>query len=165
MRAPKQAGGHRIFVAAPMSSFASEQQYVDFRDRVVSFCEELAEQPDVLWVFFAGRHIASFSAFDTHDDALKSDADRIWESTEFILLYPEKIASSALIEVGIALGLKKGVTIVCRERDDLPYVLKAADSSHSKYIETPKILESDFSLQSLRLLARSFFNADKFIAA
>ena len=133
----------RIFVACPMSSFPTELLYQEFRAKVLRFCDRLATATKS--VFFAGANIGSFVEFDGTSDAMKTDADRIWECDRFVLLYPERILSSALVEVGIAIGLRKPVTIVCRDRADLPYVLQSADVSSSERVGSLLLYTSDFS--------------------
>lgn len=143
----------RIFVACPMSAFANEELYIAFRSKVIGFCEELSHLIHPKWIFFAGSNITRFGDFDPNSDALKVDADKIWESDYFILLYPDKILSSAIVEVGIALGLRKPIAIVCKKRSDLPYVLRSADTSKSVNIREPRILTSDFSASNLNSIA------------
>ena len=160
-----RADGERFFIACPMSSFATEALYSAFRERVLRFCGRLAASPLAEDVFFAGTHIGGFDAFDATVDAFKTDADAIWCCDHFVLLYPEKILSSALVEAGIAIGLRKRVSIVCRDRADLPYVLRSGDASESTHVEHLSILISDFSDDGLAEVADGMANVDTRVAA
>ena len=43
-------------------------------------------------------------------------------------IYPKKIATSALIELGWAMAHKKPIVIFAKKRDELPFLVKNADS-------------------------------------
>lgn len=45
-----------------------------------------------------------------------------------LIIYPEKILSSIFIELGIAIEKKKGITILTKNEDDLPFSAKELDS-------------------------------------
>ncbi len=45
----------------------------------------------------------------------------------FVMIYPGKIVTSALVEVGYAMALRLPCLLLVRDRDDLPYLLKQAE--------------------------------------
>lgn len=74
-----------------------------------------------------------YSIFASQDDELEGneklihltdDFEALKKSKEYILIYPEKLASSVLLELGCALCMEKMVTIFVKSREDLPYLVK-----------------------------------------
>lgn len=79
-------------------------------------------------MFFAGQEISSFKDFDSEDLSIVEDYTALKNSDNFILIYPQKIATSALVELGWAMVMKKPIIIFSKDRNDLPYLIKNADS-------------------------------------
>lgn len=66
------------------------------------------------------------SDFDAADISIGSDLDALKESGKFILIYPEKIVSSVLVEAGIALALGKQSFFFGRT-ENFPFLLQQAN--------------------------------------
>lgn len=113
------------FVSAPMAS-VDDEAYREMRETVSAIVGDLKKHANMASVYYAGEEIETQADFDADVLAIKADFEKIRASRSFILLYPARIASSALIEVGFALALGKPVVIAVTNRDDLPFLLRSA---------------------------------------
>lgn len=123
----KENAGVRIFLAAPMSAFASDAEYKIHREVVGRVCDHLEKNGDVS-VYFAGRAIAGASDFDDPHAAFLTDFHALIDCDLFVLYYPGPIRSSVLVEVGMAIGRRKPCLLVPAKRDDLVFLLKQAEN-------------------------------------
>ena len=129
---PDQPGdARRIFVAAPMSGFESDEEYQSNNAVVLRVTEALDARFGADNVYCAGRSVLSADAFDPHSDGVLRDLAALDQADAFILIYPRKVATSALIEAGAALARRIPVTAFVRQLDDAPYMLR-------RLSETPK---------------------------
>lgn len=153
----RTSGAIRIFIAAPMSVFASEAEYVLHRDIVNRVCEDLERSGDVS-VYFAGRKIAGTSGFDDPQHAFRADFEALAACDLFVLYYPVPVRSSVLVETGMAIGRRKPCLLVPARRDDLVFLLKQAESAQG-WDEIPPIIVREFGDQ-----APSFERLSGFVA-
>jgi nucleoside 2-deoxyribosyltransferase len=135
---------YQVFLSAPMSAF-DQDAYENSRSQAIKVAEHLKSCHNLKNVFYAGGSIKSTSDFDESFDALEMDTKAIRESVLFIMIYPKKVVSSALVEAGYALALKKPCIFFVRDRDDLPYILKGAENSSLKSEDIPTIKICTFS--------------------
>jgi nucleoside 2-deoxyribosyltransferase len=129
----KGLSGARIFLAAPMSGFESDEAYRHHRSIVNEACAAFERSGSVDWVYFAGRTIQSVSGFTSADEAFLADYTHLASCDLFVLYYPFRVLSSVLVEVGVAIGLGKPCLLVCRDRGDLVYLLRNAASVSGQY--------------------------------
>jgi hypothetical protein len=80
-------------------------------------------------VFWAGRNIRRKADFEAADLSAKSDVAAILDSKYFLLLYPEKLASSVLFEAGIALRSCLTSIYFVRNRSELPFLMSQASQA------------------------------------
>jgi hypothetical protein len=118
----------RIFVAAPMSGYGSDDLYKLHLKVVLHICSELEAQSCVEQVYFAGRDIQSIAGFTNPTDAFKHDYRALKQCDLFLMYYPTPVRSSVLVEAGIALGLGKRSFYACPTKEVLPYLLVNASS-------------------------------------
>jgi hypothetical protein len=116
--------GARIFIAAPMSGFSSEEDYIFHREKVLAICENLEANRAISSVYFAGRRLSHASTFDDPKEAMRLDFMALKGCSLFVLYYPSPIRSSVLVEAGIAIGFQKSCFFACRQLSDLPYLLR-----------------------------------------
>jgi len=135
----------RIFVAAPMSAFASDAEYAQHRDVVNWLCARL-EQNDGVSVYFAGRAIDGAAGFDDPKQAFLADFDALVKCDLFVLYYPLPVRSSVLVELGIAIGRRKPCLLLPARRADLVFLLQQAENK-SGHGEIPPILIREFGEQ------------------
>jgi hypothetical protein len=77
-----------------------------------------------LSVFCALETIDSMDKFDTQGISTHDDMDILAHSGSFVMLYPQKLASSALFEAGYALALGRPSLFFVRNEQDLPYLMQ-----------------------------------------
>ncbi|MEG1523362.1 MAG: hypothetical protein RR455_13015 [Bacteroidales bacterium] len=100
-----------------------------------------------------------YTIFASQDDELKGndklihltdDFEALKKSKEYILIYPKKLASSVLLELGCALCMKKMVTIFVKSVEDLPYLVKKRLEEKNQSIKV-EVFSSESELQHLLL--------------
>lgn len=112
-----------VFLSAPMASFDSDAQYIPFRDEVMKVVAALRARCH-LAVFCALEPIESMADFDLHGVSVQEDMAILGQSGSFVMLYPQKLATSALFETGYALALGLPSRLFVRSEQDLPYLLQ-----------------------------------------
>jgi hypothetical protein len=120
---------HDVFLAAVMAGHESDAQYRANRESVLALKRTLEQSNGCNSVFYAGTKIASKEGFDDDALSLNIDLQEMRASRNFILYYPEKVASSVLFEAGWALVLGKPSIYIVRDRDDLPFLLNNASQA------------------------------------
>lgn len=115
------------FLAAPMSAFGSDAEYQESRGRMVALIAHIQARHGLERVYYAGLRASSSSEFTSPEAALAEDMNALRSTSIFILIYPSKIVSSVLVEVGYAMALSKPCLLLARRRDDLPYLLLSAE--------------------------------------
>ncbi|WP_150051184.1 MULTISPECIES: toll/interleukin-1 receptor domain-containing protein [Methylomonas] len=111
-----------VFLSAPMASFKDDSEYQSFRAEVLKVIHAL--DACGLSVFCALETIESMSMFDTHGVSTHDDLDIMKKSGSFIMLYPQRLATSALFEAGYALALGLPSLFFVRDEQDLPYLMQ-----------------------------------------
>lgn len=117
----------KIFIAAPLSAYSSNE-YEEKRDEMLLIAEMLMVMPNVSSVFYAGMNLTEKTNFDNPEKAILEDFLEIKNCNVFILVYPKKIVTSALIEIGYALCMEnKEIGVFVNSLDDLPFLLTKID--------------------------------------
>lgn len=111
-----------------MASFDNTQEYESSRASILDAIRGIKKRCEFAHVFYAGHEINSFDEFDSEDLSVTQDYFSLRNSSNFIIIYPRAIATSALIELGWAMVMKKPIIIFVKNMDDLPYLMKHADS-------------------------------------
>lgn len=115
------------FVSAPMAGFGTDAKgYQRSRADVLRLLKTLKESCAARNVFYAGETLSSVRAFEAADLSLETDLEALRASRCFILIYPASLVTSALVEVGVAIGLRKPVVIHVLDGVELPYLLRHA---------------------------------------
>ncbi len=117
-----------LFVSAPMAAFETENEFQSSRNAILDVVRGIKKYCRFKDVFYAGDEIESHKDFESEDISVVEDYDACFRSRYFILIYPQKIATSALIELGWAMAHKKPIVIFAKKRDELPFLAKNADS-------------------------------------
>lgn len=109
------------FVAAPMAAAGSryERWRVDIL-KVVARVRAVSTTP----VFCALEELRSKDRFEDEAIALTGNLRRLGRSKRLLAIYPGKIVSSVLVEIGIALGLYIPTLVLVRDRSNLPWMLQ-----------------------------------------
>lgn len=130
------AGGYDAFVAAPMSALPGES-YAAGRADVLHILERLSAAHGFGPVYFAGTGITGPEGFTGEAAALRQDLEALRAARLFVLVYPERIVTSALVEVGYALALRLPCLLLVRDPADLPYLLNQAASADAADLLPP----------------------------
>jgi pimeloyl-ACP methyl ester carboxylesterase len=120
-----------VFIASAMAGLQTEQQYQESRKGVLEVQQLLKDGCHFQSIYYAGQNLTSKAEFDAQDVALEDDIRALSASRYFLLLYPEKIASSVIFEAGVALACGKPSVYLVRERKDLPYLMSKAEQASS----------------------------------
>lgn len=113
-----------LFLSTPMSGLGDDRAYQHHRTFVLEVLDALKSHPTLERIYFAGLNVDSIQGFDAGDEALLADTLALRQSRLFCMVYPAKIASSVLLEAGMALAWGKPCTFFVRRREDLPYLLQ-----------------------------------------
>jgi TIR domain-containing protein len=111
-----------VFLSVPMASFKDDSEYQPFRTDVLKVIHALHDCG--LSVFCALEAIDSMSQFDTHGISTHDDIAILQQTGTFVMLYPQKLATSALFEAGYALALGRPSLFFVRNEQDLPYLMQ-----------------------------------------
>ena len=118
---------YAVFLATPMSGFGDEAEYAEHRATMLEAIR-LLRDAGVAPVYFAGEQIHQTSDFTSEHEAFVHDLDALRASSVFFLIYPRRVVSSALIELGIALALEKPIYVFTPRRDYLPFLVTSAEA-------------------------------------
>jgi hypothetical protein len=117
---------YEVFLSCPMAGLKTDQRYQDLRAEALEVTRCLEEECG-LSVFFAGRDLEDRAAFGAPDFSVVTDIEALKQSRYFLLLYPERLVSSVLVEAGIALALGKKAVYFVRDSKHLPFMLRHID--------------------------------------
>lgn len=115
-----------VFLAAPMAAFPDNESFVKAKAETMRIVETLRGPEVNATVYYAAESIDSVEAFDGVPDVASQDFEQVRRSRWFLMLYPEKLASSAIAEAGFALAYSKPSVYFVRSGVKLPYLLDAA---------------------------------------
>lgn len=111
-----------VFLSCPMASFKDDGEYQPFRAELLKVISALRDCG--LSVFCALEEIDSMSKFDTHGISTHDDIEIMDLSGTFVMIYPQKLATSALFEAGYALALGRPSLYFVRDEQHLPYLMQ-----------------------------------------
>jgi pimeloyl-ACP methyl ester carboxylesterase len=120
---------HDVFLAMAMAGVDTEEKYQSYRNEALAIEKWLREHCGFRSVFYAGQDLKTKKEFEAEDFSLSNDLTELRASKYFMLVYPEKIASSVLFEAGLALALGKPSVYFIRDRRDLPFLMKKAEQA------------------------------------
>lgn len=150
-----------VFIASPMAALDDEAAYKAQRQEVEAIKEALHSYSDVGKVYDAGAKIQGVK-WDPKDFAAEIDLEALRHSRNFLLVYPERIASSVLFEAGYALGMGKPAVYVVREKEKLPYLMQELNNLSRIYPQV-RIWECDNTaaiVDRIRQTGKRMFTAD-----
>lgn len=131
---PAEELQYDAFIAAPMAGFTdAAREYQKSRADVLRLIRVLKVNARARDVFYAGEFLPSLKSFETADLSLEQDLMALRRSACLILIYPARVVTSALVEVGVAMALKKPILIHVLEGVELPFLLRqeeAATATH-----------------------------------
>ncbi|MCL1877556.1 MAG: hypothetical protein FWF80_01730 [Defluviitaleaceae bacterium] len=117
-----------VFIATPIAAFASRCDYDEFRAYLIGLAEKLKAS---VTIFSAALTVPDVLSYDSPASSARQDFLTIEKSEFFVLIYPQNIPTSALVELGYALALKKKILILTVNRDTLPWMLREIDDVYN----------------------------------
>lgn len=122
-----------LYISAPMSSI-DDKSYKELRENLLCLKEPLVN------IGFLDIHCPLFEktssrSFDGKTKAIKENFVKMKQVDCMIIIYPQNVPSSILVEIGYGLSLCKKIVIFYR--DKLPYILEEAGETIS-HIKTYK---------------------------
>ncbi len=118
----------KIFIGSPMAS-VKETTYESIRKDALRLKSALIKYCDFDDVYYPGENITGQNYFDGQEKAILNDFKLLKESEHYIFIYPKKVTSSILMEMGYAIALSKNTLIFTNGRKSLPYMLQQADKA------------------------------------
>lgn len=113
-----------VYLASPMASL-TDVDYLRERQTALRVKEAILAAFRVGTVFYAGEHLHTSADFEDADVALRVDIARLQRCRVFVMIYPEALASSVLVELGYAMAYGKPAIYFVRKRESLPFVLRS----------------------------------------
>ena len=131
----------RFFIATPMSGFESELAYEHFQKWLKSLLKSITDKKRNNYYYCAAINVIAKDLSKDPTNSVKSDIDEIEKSTDFIFIYPIEVTTSAIMELGYALALKKRITIIAPKNISLPFMLNYLEDIYPNvsYLNIDKI--------------------------
>lgn len=115
-----------LFISSPMASIKKEQ-YPEFRNNVISVKQSIEKYCDFSEIFYPGEEIPCQDNFDGDLKAIEVNFSRLKECEYMLVIYPRKLSSSSLLEIGYGIALSKKIVVFCPKREVFPYMFQSAD--------------------------------------
>ena len=122
LKTNKKKPKHDVFLSIPMSAVKDESAYQENRTLAREVWEAIQQHTSHGTRYCAVIDHATKSEMD--DAQAANDLAELNASGMFVLIYPRKLASSCLVEVGMAIALDIRCILFVHDKDDLPYVLQ-----------------------------------------
>ncbi len=116
-----------VFISAPMS-FDTDEEYQTFRKLCLEVKESL-ESCGFNHVYYAGEHYESMQDFDFNQQAAIDDLKALKLSKKLLFIYPQKMVSSSIFEVGYAYRKKLPSVYFYQNTADLPFLMQHLDGT------------------------------------
>lgn len=113
-----------FFISTPIAGFNDEKQYLEYRKILGDICNNLKAEFGERSTYAAFLDVADYDSYDLPEDSAKIDLEQLQKADCMILFYPIKVVTSALTELGVALGLNKKVLLVVPNIQILPYMVQ-----------------------------------------
>jgi len=143
-----------IFIATPIAGFLTKEDYVKYKNLIKDVVICVKENNQDSNVFCEITNIKDISEYDSPKNSVIKDFEHIRKSDYFILLYPQKVASSALIELGYALSKERNILIISSNKNILPYMV----SGFEEVYQTVKVLISEYTHKNLFAIINNFIS-------
>ena len=126
----------KVFLSTPISCFNNKAELINYKESITNLLSAIKKQHTVCAEI---ETIMDEADYDTPEKSIETDLQSIRNCDIFIIHYPTKVPSSALIELGVAIALNKRIIIITSSKNTLPYLALGIPSTINKSI----ILESN----------------------
>lgn len=127
-----------IFISAPMAAYGDDGEVKRHREAILEIKEALRQCCGMDDAFYAGLDISASEQFESEDIAFRKNWKALRESARFVMIWPEKLPSSSLVEAGMAIALGKDCVFFVRDDKHLPFLLRGAPGA-SRYDGLPSV--------------------------
>jgi hypothetical protein len=117
----------KVFIGVPMAS-ADDDEYPEYKNCALSVKQALLDYTGAKDVYCPSESIPDRGNFEGYKKAIIKDFQILKESEHYVFIYPKNITSSILVEIGYAIALSKNTTIFTKNKKDLPFMLKQANT-------------------------------------
>lgn len=127
-----------IFLSTPISSFTSTEDLIAYKLQILKLIKALKMTYSV---YSEIETINNELNYESPDNAILADLEKIKACDMFILHYPQRIPTSALIELGFAVSFEKPIIVITSQREILPYLILGISATNpmSTIIEAKEI--------------------------
>ena len=152
----KQTAIYDVFISTPMAGWNDKTKYRQQRTEILNIVAALHSECKFRHIFYAGSEIDDPEKFEAKDISAKEDFDALLVSKYLLFVYPEKIASGALVEVGAAIAAGIPCLLFVPNRKTLPFMLEQADQVFHK-IKIYEVSDNQQIVQYLKQHGSSIF--------
>jgi hypothetical protein len=128
-----------LFVSVPISSFSEPKAALTFEQITLRLLHGLRSRLNKWQIYCAAEAVNKRGGYESPAKATQDDLAALSRATHFLLLYPAKVPTSALIELGFAIARGLPIVTVTNSRSTLPFMAQGLDSFHRSF----SIIESD----------------------
>ncbi len=140
---------HDVFISSPMTSVNGDE-YINFRTEILKVIDTLKTTCQFSDVYYAGNLLDTPEKFFLPNVTFRVNMMALEKSKYILLIYPKRIVSSVLIEIGWALKSNKPCIIFVRNRVDLPHILQQVGEIHD--IANVSILEYNDTSDIIKII-------------
>lgn len=126
-----------IFLSTPISCFNNKAELSNYKQSIFMLLAAMKKKYTVCAEIEA---ITDKEDYDSPDKSITTDLQSIMMCDTFILHYPARVPSSALIELGFAIAFNKRILIITPSKETLPYLALGIPSMNKQSM----IIESDY---------------------
>ncbi len=131
-REKKLKNEHDVFISIPMTGLDSEEKYNKIHHEATEIGRVLTQETEVNNIYCAAIKYPSLNKIQ--NATVADDLNHLKKSKYFILIYPEKLVTSCLVEAGYAICLGIPCILFVRDRNHLPYILREIGQKTSNVI-------------------------------
>lgn len=118
---------NNIFIATPIAGFLNKNDYKMYKKLIEEIVVEINRTNIFGNVYCEITNLDDIADYDSPAASVAKDFNNVLNSEYFILLYPQRVVSSALIELGYALAKGKKILIISSDKNALPYMALELD--------------------------------------
>lgn len=118
-----------IFISFPIAGIEDKKIRKEMND-FANLLEDELKKIGYRRIFNASLHFSHNHEHQPPKIACETDFGALDKSKNFLLLYPERIATSALIELGYALGGQKKITMCSNNIHTLPFLARGLNEAY-----------------------------------
>ena len=148
-----------LFLASPMAAYGSDGDYQQDRDCALAALKAFETMCGFRRMFYAGTALATQAEFEPENLSVSGNLKRLLASARFVLIYPHPLASSVLVEAGVALAWQMPSVYFVRRKDDLPFLLRSV-SEICPYVRLYEYRDNDHLLQLISRYRHDLFPPD-----